>query len=99
MKELFFVFLLGILLTSYATADDQTLVVSDYGYTLNGVTRKNLNELDDKLQSGKPLLVQACTCADTTFVIEAVQWAQRQGATKISMITMPMDENSCGKCK
>ena len=93
------ILLVAVALTACTTSKSQTLLVADYGYSLDGVTVVDLSSLENKLRLEDPIAVEACSCTDAKSVIAAVEWLHRQGAEKIAMSTIDGTEARCGVCK
>jgi hypothetical protein len=50
----------------------QTLLVADYGYSLNGMKATELEQFIKKLRLDEPIALEACSCADSRLVTGAV---------------------------
>lgn len=91
--------LAAVALTACATPKLQTLLVTDYGYSLDGVSAADLSNLEKKLRPEDPIAVEACSCADAKLVIAAVEWLHLRGMEKVAMRTIDGEQAKCGVCK
>jgi hypothetical protein len=98
MKSAWCVLFVAVL-AACAISRTQTLLVSDYGYFLNGMKATELEQFEKKLRLQDPIALEACSCANTKLVTGAVAWLQGQGVKKISMTVIPGTEQRCGLCK
>jgi hypothetical protein len=86
-------------LTGCAPPMGQVLLITDYEYSLDGKSVAKLEQLNDTLRVDAPIVIEACSCADTRLVIAATEWLQSRGVKRVSMSTIPGTEAKCGVCK
>jgi hypothetical protein len=91
--------LAAVALTACATSKTQTLLVTDYGYSLDGVSATDLSSFEKKLRREDPIAVEACSCADAKLVVAAVEWLHIQSVEKVAMRTIDGEQAKCGVCK
>lgn len=93
------VILLLTLLAACAGSRPQVLLITDYGYSLNGTSAVKLEQLNKTLRLDAPIAIEACSCADAKFVIAVTEWLQGRGVKEVSMRTISGVEPKCGVCK
>jgi hypothetical protein len=94
-----FILLVCFALNACVSDQTQILLVSDYGYTLNGVSTTELGPLKGVFRLKDPITVEACSCANTDLVYAATQWLNAQGASEIGLKSISATEARCGACK
>ena len=85
--------------TACATSKTQTLLVTDYGYSLDGVSATDLSSFEKKLRREDQIAVEACSCADAKLVVAAVEWLHIQSVEKVAMRTIDGEQAKCGVCE
>jgi hypothetical protein len=98
MKYVFLI-LVFTALAGCAISRPQSLLVTDYGYSLDGNRAASLEQFNEDLRIDVPVAIEACSCADTRLVIEATEWLRGQGVKTVSMKTVPGAEARCGVCR
>lgn len=93
------IFLAVVVLAACASSKSQTLLVTDYGYSLDGVTAMDLSSFENRLRPKDPIAVEACSCANARYVIAAVDWLHRHGVETIAMNVVDGAEARCGVCR
>lgn len=91
--------LLALSLNACAT-QPQSLVVSDYGYYLNGTKADEMAAFGGTLSPDRPVDLQACLCAKTARIVAATEWLRAQGVKDISIEAVRHEDvEVCGPCK
>jgi len=82
-----------------AASDHQELLVSDQGYYLNGQGAQDISRFDERINATDPIIVKACSCADTTRLVAVLDWLNEKGKKEVKVSTVTGDEQElCGVC-
>jgi hypothetical protein len=92
MKLLYFTL---IFVLTVGASTSQELIVSDYGYYMDGTEAQKLVAFDSHFDPHKSVIVQACADADISRLNAALDWLSEKGKVNIMVRTVTEEDQQC----